>query len=418
MAAATLAVVLYGRPIATVEQTSHGQRRLEYLPDPGPTPLSLSMPLNQHAHTHRTIDPYLLGLLPDREEVRISMGQEFGINGRNPFLLLTRIGLDCAGAVQFCDPDIMDRVLAREGSLEPLTEAQIGAHIAALSANSERSWVASNERWSLAGAQAKFALHRAASGDWAEAHGATPTTHIIKPGIADLADQALNEHVCMDAARRVGLRSARSEYTEFDGRPAIVVERYDRRRASGSDDVVRIHQEDMCQALSVLPDRKYESDGGPSASRILSLLGVHSGTDAKYQFVQFLAYNYLIGGSDAHAKNFSLLMVGDQVRLAPLYDVASAFPYEDMSQELTMAVSGERRFGRVSDQHWASLAGKAGLEPGRVVEQVHDLARKVPDAMADAFSAAAQAGADTEQLRDRMLPAMEEQARSALRFTR
>lgn len=409
-----LEVWLYGRPVADLEQTSGGQHVLTYRDEvAGATPVSLSMPVNQRRHPHRVVEPFLSGLLPDSDDVRVAMGREFGVNGRNPFALLHHVGLDCAGAVQFRTPGTSLDQTHREGALQPLTEQQLGRRLQALDVDGTRSWVAPAERWSLAGAQGKFAVHRLPDGTWAEARGATPTTHIVKPGVQALRDQALNEHVCLRAAALLGLDAAESMYHEFDGHPAIIVTRYDRRRTAEGE-VVRIHQEDLCQALSVPPERKYETDGGPGVGRVLPLLIARLTPADRLRFTDFLAYNYLIGGSDAHAKNFSLLLVGRQVRLAPLYDVASAFPYQGLAMSLPMAIGGERRFGRVRNRHWAAYAVKAQQPPDAVIETVRRLARDTPDALRAALVEVEGQGFRSPELQTRLLPAVAWNCASAL----
>lgn len=402
MSATELAVVLYGRHVANLHQGGGGQFTLSYLDNRGSTPVSLSMPLVATKHKNAVVKPFLDGLLPDREDVRAAMGREFGGNGRNAFQLLRHVGLDCAGAVQFCDPEIVQDVIERRGSLHPLSEFEIGARLAALDESNVRSWVAPAERWSLAGAQPKIALHQTRGG-WFEARGATPTTHIIKPGVATLHDQALNEHICMASAARLGLDVAGSEYAEFDGRPAIVVRRYDR-AVDPQGNHVRIHQEDFCQALSVAPDQKYETDGGPGSARILRMLRGSARPQDQYGFLQYQAYNYLVGGSDAHAKNFSLLLAGRGVRLAPMYDVASTHPYEGVDQGLPITIDGKRAYGSLTDSNWTNVARRAGLDPDRVVHTVHDLAARLPDALSDIIGNLRADGVAIDDLANRLLP--------------
>lgn len=402
MSASQLAVILYGRHIADIQQSTGGQFTLRYRDEPGNTPLSLSMPLVQTEHKNRVVKPFLDGLLPDRDDVRAEMGREFGVNGRNALQLLRHVGLDCAGAVQFCDPRDVPAVLERNGGLQPIDETDLGRRLAALGESGTRSWMSPSERWSLAGAQAKLALHRTSDG-WFEAHGASPTTHIVKPGVATLHDQALNEHICMAAAVRLGLDAASSEYSEFAGHPAIVVRRYDR-RVNPEGEFVRIHQEDLCQAMSVAPEQKYETDGGPGAAKILQTLRASARLEDRYGFLQYQAYNYLVGGSDAHAKNFSLLLVGRSVRLAPLYDVASTYPYEGLDHGLPIAIDGKRAYGSILDNHWANVARRAELDPDRVVASVHDLAERLPDALKDIVDALRGDGVGIDNLANRMLP--------------
>lgn len=405
-----LTVLLYGRQVGIVEETRGGQHVLTYADDPGNTPVSLSMPLGLRQHKNRVVQPYLDGLLPDRDETRQAIGREFGVTGRNPFALLSHIGLDCAGAVQFVDPGLVAETLVRPGELIDVSPEQIGARLGSLTSGAQESWVSPAERWSLAGGQAKFALHRRQDGSWAQALGSTPTTHIIKPGIDGLRDQALNEHVCLASAKLVGLAAAATEFTEFDGHPAIVVERYDRlRRPDG--ELLRVHQEDLCQALSIAPENKYEADGGPRSATVLHLLAAHATADDRWGFVQSQVFNYLIGGTDAHGKNLSLLLIGRTVQVAPLYDVASGFPYEGLAMELPMAVAGERRFGFVRDRHWAAFATQADIPADRVIASVRAMADALPDAVADVLNAVEAHGASAARLRERLLPGVAEQCR-------
>lgn len=428
MSSKYLAVVLYGQHVADIEQTRGGAHRLHYTGTPGLTPVSLSMPIVGETHGHRTVEPFLLGLLPDKEDIKQTMGREFGVAWRNPFALLGHIGLDCAGAVQFVEPSDLDEVLARKGALRPVSGSAIGARLRELRSDPAASWVAPSERWSLAGTQAKVALRQMPDGSWADPSGSEPTTHIIKPGIDRLNLQALNEHVCLDTAARLRLPAARTEYVEFDGEPAIVVRRYDRREMDGR--IERIHQEDVCQALAVRPENKYESEGGPRAKDVVELLqtNISAARDRRsnaHRFVQYLAFNYLVGAPDAHAKNYSVLLLGDEVRLAPLYDVASGLPYDATDEfsglrNAAMAIGGNRRFGYVTGKHWVQFARESRLDPEQVLATVERLAERIPDAMSDAMGDEA-VRAHTGPLRKRMLDNVAELcavSRASLRSSR
>ncbi len=385
-----LAVVLQGQLAGELVQnpqlafTYHST----YLARSDATPLSVSMPLAIGSYRQARVLPWVDGLLPDSQDVRDRWATQFRVSPRNPFALLTHMGREAPGAVQLCPFDDVDDVLSRAGELRPVTDAEIGRRLTSL-ADSPSSWTVEGERWSLGGAQSKFALTRTGDG-WNEAFGSQPTTHIVKPGVGRFRSQSLNEHLTMATAAGLGLRVATTRYHEFDGRPAIVVTRYDRIR--GKDGITRVHQEDLCQALSVPPRKKYEADGGPGAARISDLLRAVADEASVWRLAEALAFNYLIGGPDAHAKNYSLLLAGSHVRLAPLYDLASSLPYDaaGIDSELTrlaMAVGGERRFERITDTHWVRLATRAGLDPQRYVDRVHELARQLPDGLSDAVAA-------------------------------
>ncbi|GIG40632.1 type II toxin-antitoxin system HipA family toxin [Cellulomonas phragmiteti] len=414
-----LDVVLYERVIGQVTQSHSGRHTFTYDPqyvsDVNATALSLSMPVADATYPGRRIDPYLQGLLPDGDEVRERWAQRFGVSAQNPFALLEHMGLDCAGAVQLVPGGAPGGPHALEGSLERVTDADIGARLRALRAD-DTAWTVAGERWSLAGAQGKFALTRDVNGAWHEPLGAAASTHIIKPGVVGYRDQALNEHVCMRALALCGLRVASTEYVEFDGQPALVVARYDRRRRADGT-VMRVHQEDMCQALSVYPRRKYEASKGPTAADIANLLR-RSASDPGHdvhEFVRAVIANYLIGAPDAHAKNYSVLLAGPQVRLAPLYDVASALPYDPRQadselRDSAMSIGGRRTFGTVEGRHWDRFAALCRVSPDAVRTEVAALAGALPGALEAAFDPFARSA-----LRDRLLTRVRDLSEVTLR---
>lgn len=271
-----LVVVLNGRPAGLVEH-DFGRPRFTYNSSYAGgaghlTPLSLSMPPRPNAYPHQIVAPWLSGLLPEDTRVREGWATTFDVSARNTSALLRHIGRDCAGAVQIAPAAELDNVLNQTGHTEPLTETEIGTRLRKLIANPGR-WTAEGERWSLPGMQAKFTAVRTPNG-WATAHGHAATTHIIKPGITQFHSQALNEHLCQKTLPLIGIAAARTDYHEFDGAPAIVVTRYDRVDHNGT--IVRLHQEDMCQALSQWPEKKYATDGGPAAVPIAKLLAAHA----------------------------------------------------------------------------------------------------------------------------------------------
>ena len=200
--------------------------------------------------------------------------------------------------------------------------------------------------------------------------GPTPTTHILKPAIAGLADHDLNEHLCLDAARRCGLHAVRSRIARFGDQSAIVVDRYDRYPSGAS--FGRIHQEDLCQALAVPPTRKYQNEGGPGPTAIADLFRRAMPTRVAEQavrgFADALIWNWLIGGTDAHAKNYSLLLAKGEARLAPLYDIASALPYGDHEKKLRLAmkIGGDYQLNPYRNR-WPDAARDLGLPAGELV---------------------------------------------------
>jgi serine/threonine-protein kinase HipA len=214
-----------------------------------------------------------------------------------------------------------------------------------------------------------------------------PTTHILKPPSDQFPGHAENEHFCMMLARRLGLNTALSEVLEFDGAIAIVIERFD--RVTQGKEILRLHAEDCCQALGVPPERKYEREGGPGAIAIADLLRNTSTATLEdvAAFADALIFNWLIAGTDAHAKNYSLLIgVQGHVRLAPLYDIASVLAYEHIdvrAVKLAMRVGRHYGLDTIQPRHWADAAKHLKLPVDALVQRLTDFTAALPDAIAD-----------------------------------
>lgn len=384
--------VIMGESVAgALNRLDGGRLRFDYAEayaaETGATPISVSMPLELIRHGHDRVAPWIAGLLPDDPDVVARWSRRFQV-GRSPFAILgTPVGEDCAGAVRFCRPERLGAVIDRPGRVDWLDEAGVADRIRELRRDTT-AWLGRTfaGQFSLAGAQAKTAL-LFRDGRWGAPSGSIPTTHILKPAVGGFDDHDLNEHLCLTAARLVGLRVARSRIEMFDGESALVLERYDRTSQAGT--LQRVHQEDLCQALSVPPDRKYQNQGGPSPGRIARLLRevmpAQVAEQAVRGFADALIWNWLIGGTDAHAKNYPLLLSGRQVRLAPLYDIASILPYGFDERELRMAMKVGGRYAlRPGRNPWPRAADELGLDAALVVDRVRELAALLPDAFATA----------------------------------
>ena len=413
-----LSVFIVGAYAGVLAQDDAGAHSFTYDAAYDGPPLSLSMPLGNRTYRTRIVDAYLLGLLPDDERVRREAGRRFGVSGNNPFALLSHMGLDCPGAVQFC-PHGMEQLLDRPEELEPLSEEQIAERLAPSSNRQEDTWFRTAERWSLGGNQSKFAL-RLADGVWYECHGAAATTHILKPGIEGMRLEALDEYLTMRIARACGIPSEQVDYRLFCGVPAIVVTRYDRRMTPVG--VARVHQEDLCQAMSVTPDRKYAEDGGPSTPDALRVLGMASDPRRSVRaFAAMLFFNYLMGAPDAHAKNYSLLHLDEgRCVLAPLYDAASGLPYElsaGRPLRMAMSIGGENRLGFVRREHVERFAAMAGMEPEACVNLMANLCDRIVDSSAKIVSEAGSSGFEgLDELAERLLPKLESHCRRTLQY--
>ena len=361
-------------------------------------PLSLSMPLVIAEYEHGRIEPWLWGLLPDNADVLARWGQRFQVSPRNAFALIGAVGEDCAGAVQFVAPDRKFEFLeAGHGRVEWLADSDVALRIARL--RQDRSaWRLAHDagQFSLAGAQPKTAL--VFDGErWGVPSGRPPTTHILKPPIVGFEGHVENEHMCLALARELGLPAARSNVQHLGDEAAIVVSRYDRRPdGEGSR---RLHQEDLCQALALPPTKKYQNDGGPDAQTMLEIIRTHSSEHREdaWTFIRACVFNWLIGGTDAHAKNFSMLIgAGGRVRLAPLYDLASILVYDFDVKKLKLAtrIGGKYRLDQIGLRQWERFATEARVPKHEVLAACREMAHDLPSAVHAVAEQARRGGLD------------------------
>lgn len=414
-----LKVLIADQVAGTLTENANGALSFAYDSRYAGVPLSLSMPVSNRVFSDKVVRPFLFGVLPDSREVRRSLGREFGVSGNNPFALLSHIGLDCPGAIQFCSEEDLKSIDQNE-ELRPISNEEIAERLRRGRLDLNASWESKEEHWSLGGQQSKFAL-REEKGQWYRCEGAAATTHIFKPGIPGLQLQALNEFICLRTAKECGLPAVDVSYEAFCDEPAIIISRFDRFRLS-SGRILRLHQEDFCQALGVLPEKKYVEDGGPSANEAIALCkntGVVSQANVA-SFIDMLFFNYLIGAPDAHAKNYSLLLDKEVAYLAPLYDVASILPYTERSFEarVAMGVMGENRLGHISKHRLERFVEfndleAYGLNVDVLVERLATLAQSVPRALNDVFEKES-AISRIDELRERFLPKVIEVCERAL----
>lgn len=349
-------------------------------------PVSLSLPLRETRYLGDRVTAVFENLLPDSRAIRTRVAERVGAKGTDAFSLLSEIGRDCVGALQFVAvDDLPPRTTAIEGV--PVSEDEI----AAIVANLARAPLGLDEnddfRISVAGAQEKTALLRH-DGKWLKPTGTTPTTHIFKPQIGelpngiDLSNSVENEFYCLKLMEAFGLPTNEAEIATFGAKKVLVIERFDRRWTRDGR-LLRLPQEDACQALSVAPTNKYENEGGPGIVMIAKLL---AGSDEPFAdrmafFKSQLLY-WLIGATDGHAKNFSIFLApGGRFRMTPFYDVLTALPSLDAHQirrnqlKLAMAVGNSRKY-RVFDihgRHFVETGRAAGLPASFIAQAIAEV---------------------------------------------
>ncbi|TNC76177.1 type II toxin-antitoxin system HipA family toxin [Janthinobacterium lividum] len=366
-----------------------------WLDDEAGRPLSLSMPFKPHNEAYRgaVVQHYFDNLLPDSEPIRRRLALHFHTDGIEPYQLLAAVGRDCVGAIQLLPPgETPVDLFSITG--EPLDAAGVAGILRNTLAEKTFGHGAGADelRLSIAGAQEKSALlwHQ---GQWHRPTGNTPTTHIFKLPMglvgnmqADMRTSVENEWLCSQIMQAFGLPTASCTIQTFDGLKTLVVERFDRRLSHDGSWIIRLPQEDFCQATGTSPLRKYQADGGPGITRIMEiLLGSAQAESDRQRFFKTQLIFWLLAATDGHAKNFSIVHLPHrQFQATPLYDILSAHPIIGhgahqlayQRARLAMALRGTNNHYGISEiqrRHWSSHARQVGLGAAaaeHVIEEV------------------------------------------------
>jgi len=392
-----LNVFLNGRLVGVLRRQSTGAIDFQYGRDwldwDNTFPVSLSLPLREDRYVGQPVVNVFDNLLPDSDLIRRRVAEQIGADGTDAYSLLSALGHDCVGALQFLPdgvaPGAVGGIEGRLLSNDDLAELITNLAIAPLGVGGDEDF-----RISIAGAQEKTALLRR-DGEWFKPIGTTATTHILKPQIGqlpsgvDLSNSVENEYLCLKLMEGMNVPVAEVEIADFGGRRTLIVERFDRRWTRDGR-LLRLPQEDCCQALSVPPTRKYQSDGGPGMRDIIQMLRGSDEPDADIAtFVRASMAFWLLGATDGHAKNFSVFITpGGRFRLTPAYDVLTAQPSLDAGQirqskfKLAMSVGKNRHYDilEIKPRHFLQTADQAGV--GRtamrsIMEELGEAPRKV-----------------------------------------
>ncbi len=373
-----LNVFLNSRLVGVLRRESTGAIDFQYAKDwlgwQSTFPVSLSLPLREDRYIGAPVINVFDNLLPDSDAIRKRVAERVGAGGTDAYSLLTALGHDCVGALQFL-PDGIDPGKAGAVDGKPVTDDEVAVIVNNLASAPLGMSEDEDFRISIAGAQEKTALLRK-DGQWFKPVGTTATTHILKPQIGqlpngiDLSNSVENEYFCLKLLAALGVPTADAEIADFGDRRTLIVERFDRRWTNDGR-LLRLPQEDICQAFSVPPTRKYQSDGGPGMRDIIELL---KGSDMPEQdiatFMRARILFWMLGATDGHAKNFSITLgPGGRFRLTRLYDVLSAQPSLDAGQiqqkkfKLAMSVGKNRHYPveEIKPRHFLQTAELAGV---------------------------------------------------------
>lgn len=339
-------------------------------------PLSQSLPLQAEAFDDRATRPFFAGLLPEGDQRKL-IAQTLHVSRQNDFALLDGIGGECAGAVTLLEPGQMPQAQEKQDLVRWLDEGEL---LRLLDEMPKRPMLAGEEglRLSLAGAQDKLPV--VAEGD----HIGlplfnSPSSHILKPAIAGVEGSVFNEGFCLALANALKLDTVKAEIRRISDRYYLLVERYDR-QVTADGRLMRLHQEDFCQALAVAPEYKYQNEGGPDLAQAFELLRRATRPSAPQilKLLDFVIFNAMVGNHDAHGKNFSLLYTTPGVVLAPFYDVLSTAVYPNLTDKMAMKIGSKYRFSEIQARHWERFAAESGLSPAQVKKRILNVAGRLP----------------------------------------
>lgn len=381
-----LNIWMNGIPVGYWETARQGERLAyfnEWLTDEQSRPLSLSLPFlpGNFPYQGQVVTDYFDNLLPDNDAIRRRLAQRHQAGGTGAFQLLAKLGRDCVGAIQLLPEDespsdiyeINGKALNAAGVARQLRNATSAQALGQHDHDEDL-------RLSLAGAQEKTALLRH-EGQWLLPHGSTPTTHILKLPLglvghmqADMRTSVENEWLCSKIMGAYEIPIARCEIAHFEDQKALVVERFDRTPSSDGSWIVRLPQEDLCQATGTSPLHKYQSDGGPGIAQVMNLLlgSDHAERDRNNFFKTQIIF-WVLAATDGHVKNFSIAhLPGYRYRATPIYDVLSAHPVIGKGKnqisphkaKLAMAVRGSANYyliEKIQRRHWIEQAQQVGL---------------------------------------------------------
>jgi serine/threonine-protein kinase HipA len=347
-----------------------------WLSQPDAVSLSASLPLQTGPFDDRKTRPFFAGLLPEGQMRRL-IAQQFQISGQNDFALLDHIGGECAGAVTFLEPRQTLSVPTRNDEVQWLSDKEV---VAVLDELPRRPMLAGKDglRLSLAGAQDKLPVVFDGRRIGLPLNG-TPSSHILKPAIHAVEDSVINEGFCMALAEAMEFKPAKSKVHLVLDRSFLLVERYDR-LIDAKGHRQRLHQEDFCQALGVVPEMKYQNEGGPNLVQCFDLVRSATRPSAPQvlRLLDYVIFNALIGNHDAHAKNFSLLYSGKTPVLAPFYDTLSTAVYPTLAQKMAMKIGSKYKFSEVQARHWDQFAEDVGFSKAQAKRRILELAKSLP----------------------------------------
>jgi serine/threonine-protein kinase HipA len=368
------------------------------------------MPLRLERIASDTFLPWAANLLPESEQLR-TLGQLLGMARGDVIGLLSAIGVDTAGALSIGQPgrtaSVQWRPIGKPQDLERLIEEL-----------PSKPFLVGEEgvSMSLAGVQTKVAIALDQTGGICIPMNGSPSTHILKPDAPRLRGSVQNEAFCLTLARRMKIPTPSVTTGRAGKRTYLLVKRFDRTEVSGR--WRRLHQEDFCQALGKPPSAKYEANQtgirGPGLKDMFELTRRHMPSIDIVHLLDMVVVNVLACNTDAHAKNYAVIIRGNGASIAPMYDLMCGEVWESVTKNLAQKIAGKSRGDDLNGRDWQQFARECGLNPRQVLDRVGTLAKFALEEAEAAASEVAAMPAGTHEVLEQAREAVERRARRLL----
>ena len=362
-------------------------------------PISISLPLQTEAFSPVQTSSFFEGLLPEGF-TRKTVAEWMHVDESDYLSILHGLGRECLGAL--C---VLEAGEELQASYQRVTEKQI-QEIAAEGATKSAEMV-TETHLSLTGASGKVGLYYDAShGEWYLPRGAAPSTHIIKQSHIRLEAIVTNEKLSLLTAKRCGLDTPESFIINTgngeEDKVLFATQRYDRLfepdgpMINGMRKPYRLHQEDFGQAMGIPAREKYEKEPGSYLKGMFEILRKYSADPVADQIKlwEIVIFDYLIGNTDAHIKNFSLLYGKGlkRIRLAPAYDIVSTAIYYQSTRNMAFSIGGELSLDRMTRDSFRKAAKEIGLGERMAMRRFDDMATRFQSALHESAEELVQKG--------------------------
>jgi serine/threonine-protein kinase HipA len=376
----------------------------------GAFPISVLMPLSTPRVVPEVFLPWAANLLPEASQLR-TVGLRLGAAPEDVIGILAEIGRDTAGALSIAKPGHTG-----SGDWRPIPDGKALQRI--LDELPNKPFLVGDDgvSMSLAGVQTKLGVAIDGQGRLCVPTEGAPSTRILKPDSDKLFGGVQNEALCLRLAKAAGLNAPEVTTGKAGNRSYLLVTRYD--RVQQGERWRRLHQEDFCQALGKPPAAKYESNQsgipGPTLAQMFALTRRWMQAPDILALLDYVIFNVLACNTDAHAKNYSLLISGRGVSLAPIYDIMCAAVWSNVTRNMAQKIAGKSRGEHLKRRHWQRFAADTGLNASRTLARVESLAKTLLAKAGASAKAVAALPAGDHPLMPKVVEALEDRARAIL----